>query len=112
MSKSPKTMRDHQAVIMRSKIYRSGGSFVLSDVVSKLHLCAKHSQRVLDRMVFLGMLDVEEFGHHKAYRKGMIKTPVTTRRLANYTPPKPAGMTHINPWMAGSMGQERGANVS
>lgn len=112
MSKSPKTMRDHQAVIMRSKVYRSGGSFVLSDVVSKLRLCAKHSQRVLDRMVFLGMLDIETFGHNKAYRRGMIKTPVTTRRLANWTPPKPAGMAHISPWMAGSVGQERSTNVS
>ena len=92
--------------IMRSKIYRQGGSFTLSDLPGKLRTTSEEIQRVLDGMVDDGQLmeTTRSMGGNSLEVRAYASMAATNRmllrrRLAYYSPPTPERIKHYNEWM-------------
>lgn len=97
---------EYQSKVIKTRLYRSGQSFTLSDIVGILDVSAAYARQILTDLVSDGFLSQIESDTCISYSSVSPIRRLLSWRLANYDPPIPAGDAHKNPWIRASLRQE------
>ena len=97
---------EYQKAVIKSRLYKSGASFTLSDIVGILDVSAAYTRQILSSLVsdgFLAQVDSETCVSYSSISpiRNLLKG-----RLASYSPPMTYWESLVNPWVRASMRQE------
>ena len=97
---------EYQNRVIKSRLYRSGNSFTLSDILGILDVSSAYTRQILTDLVDDGFLSQVDSDTCVSYSSVSPIRSMLKGRLSNYEPPMTTREREINPWIRASVRQE------
>ena len=102
-----KKQDEYEKKVLNSRLYRSGASFTLSDILGILDISSSYVRSVLFGLVNDGFLRQVDSETCISYSSSSPIRKLLKSRLAGYEPPAAGFERKVNPWIRASVRQER-----
>ena len=97
---------EYQAKVIKSRLYKSGNSFTLSDIIGILDISSAYTRQVLSDLVDDGFLSQVDSDTCLSYSSVSPIRRMLRERLSNYEPPMTTHERQVSPWIRASVRQE------
>jgi hypothetical protein len=102
-----KKQDEYEKKVLNSRLYRSGDSFTLSDILGIVDISSSYARSVLFGLVNDGLLRQIDSETCISYSSSSPARRLLKSRLASYEPPAVGVERKVNPWIRASARQER-----
>ena len=102
-----RTQEEYENKVVSSRLYKSGNSFTLSDILGILNVSADYGRAIMKSLVNDGYLSQVESDTCISYSSSSKIRKILSGRLSGYQPPMSPAERRVSPWIRSPVRQER-----